>query len=105
MTSLALLPMGHLFDTVTAVMKERDANDNKRYDAVQYWLKQHEKHSERLSLREIGTQALAAVGAGSNTVAAGIQGFVYHMMRHPDMWAQAQAEVEEAMAKGLCGGE
>jgi len=105
MTSLALLPMGHLFDTVTAVMKERDANDNKRYDSVQYWLKQHEKHSERLSLREIGTQALAAVGAGSNTVAAGIQGFVYHMMRHPDMWAQAQAEVEEAMAKGLCGGE
>jgi len=80
-----------------------NTNDNKRYDAVQYSFNQHEKHLERLGLREIGIQALAGVGTGSDTAVTVIQIFMYHMMRHSDMWARAQAEVEEAMAKGLRG--
>jgi len=104
MTWLSILPMGHLFDTVTSVLADREKNENARYDAVQYWFKQHEKHPDKFTKREIGTQALAAVGAGSDTVAAGIQSFVYHMIRHEDAWERAHEEVKEAMNRGLCGG-
>ncbi|RYN20880.1 hypothetical protein AA0112_g10469 [Alternaria arborescens] len=102
MTWLSILPMGHLFDTVKAVLAEREKNENARYDAVQYWFKQHERHPDKFTIREINTQALAAVGAGSDTVAAGIQSFIYHMIRHADAWERAHDEVAEAVKKGLC---
>ncbi|WXC50872.1 hypothetical protein QX201_010574 [Fusarium graminearum] len=60
------------------------------------------QHPDKLTIREINTQALAAVGAGSDTVAAGIQSFIYHMIRHPNAWARAQTEVQDATKKGLC---
>jgi cytochrome P450 len=94
--------MGHLFDTVKDVLAEREKNANTRYDAVQYWLNQHERHPGKLTIREINTQALAAVGAGSDTVAAGMQSFVYHMIRKPDAWAHAYSEVAHAVRKGMC---
>ena len=94
--------MGHLFDTVKTVLAEREKNENARYDAVQYWFKQHERHPDKFTIREINTQALAAVGAGSDTVAAGIQSFIYHMIRHGDAWERAHDEVAEAVKKGLC---
>ncbi|KAI4688330.1 hypothetical protein J4E81_007926, partial [Alternaria sp. BMP 2799] len=103
MTWLSILPMGHLFDTVTFVLADREKNENVRYDAVQYWFKQHEKHPDKFTIREIGTQALAAVGAGSDTVAAGIQSFIYHMIRHENAWERAHGEVVKAVEKGLCG--
>jgi cytochrome P450 len=102
MTWLAILPMGHLFDTVKSVLADREKNVNVRYDAVQYWFKQHERHPDKFTIREINTQALAAVGAGSDTVAAGIQSFVYHMIRHAGAWERAHDEVVEAAKKGLC---
>lgn len=102
MTWLSIMPMGHLFDTTKAVLIDREGNMNSRFDAVQYWFKQHAQHPEKLTMREIGTQALAAVGAGSDTVAAGIQSFIYHMIRHPNAWARAHDEVKKAMNTGLC---
>ncbi|CAO2654611.1 Nn.00g113440.m01.CDS01 [Neocucurbitaria sp. VM-36] len=101
-TWLSIMPMGHLFDTTKAVMADREKNANARYDAVQYWFKQHEKHPDKLTVRDIGTQALAAVGAGSDTVSAGIQAFVYYMIRHPDAWERAHAEVRDATKNGIC---
>jgi hypothetical protein len=65
-------------------------------------LQQNEKYFEKLTIRDIGTQTLAAVGAGSDTVAAGIQAFIYHMIRHPDAWDQAHDEIKAAMQDGLC---
>lgn len=103
-TWLSIMPMGHLFDTTKAVLAERKNNMNARFDAVQYWFKQHEQHPEKLTVREIGTQALAAVGAGSDTVAAGIQSFVYHMIRHPDAWDRAREEIADAARNGSCRG-
>ncbi|KAI4914601.1 hypothetical protein J4E90_004632 [Alternaria incomplexa] len=103
MTWLSILPMGHLFDTVTSVLADREKNENARYDAVQFWFKQHEKYPEKFTKREIGTQALAAVGAGSDTVAAGMQAFVYYMMRHENAWERAHKEVAKAVKNGLCG--
>lgn len=102
MTWLSIMPMGHLFNTTRSVLQEREQNMNARFDAVQYWFKQNEKFPEKLSIRDIGTQALAAVGAGSDTVAAGIKGFIYHMIRHPDAWNRAHEEIKAAMQGGLC---
>jgi cytochrome P450 len=39
--------------------------------------------------------------AGSDTVAAGIQSFVYHIIRHSSAWVQAYAENETAMKESL----
>lgn len=99
MTWLSIMPMGHLFDTTKALVTDREKNMNTRFDAVQYWFKQHEQHPIKLTMREIGTQA---VGAGSDTVAAGIQSFIYHMIRHPNACEHAHADVEDAVKKGLC---
>lgn len=101
-TWLSILPMGHLFNTTRSVLQEREQNMNVRFDAVQYWFKQNERFPEKLTIRDIGTQALAAVGAGSDTVAAGIQAFIYHMIRHPDAWDWAHDEIKAAMQEGLC---
>ncbi|KAF2443446.1 cytochrome P450 [Karstenula rhodostoma CBS 690.94] len=101
-TWLSIMPMGHLFDTTKAVLADREKNFNTRHDAIQYWFKQHEQHPDKLTMRKINTQALAAVGAGSDTVAAGIQSFIYHMIRHPDAWRRAHAEVVEAASNGFC---
>ena len=102
MTWLSILPMGHLFNTTRSVLGERKRNMNARFDAVQYWFQQNEKYPEKLTIRDIGTQALAAVGAGSDTVAAGIQAFIYHMIRHPDAWDRAHVEIKAAIREGLC---
>ncbi|KAJ4245776.1 hypothetical protein NW762_013900 [Fusarium torreyae] len=101
-TWLAIMPMGHLFNTTASVLADREKNHDVRFDAVSYWFKQHTQHPDKLTVREINTQALAAVGAGSDTVAGGIQSFIYHMIRHPNAWERAHAEVEEAVGKGLC---
>lgn len=102
MTWLSILPMGHHFDTMKAALAEREKNPDVRFDAIQYWFKQHEKYPDKLSIREINTQALAAVGAGSDTIAASLQSFVYHIIRHPNAWTGAQSEVKAAMERGRC---
>ncbi|CAF3598247.1 hypothetical protein HG531_012106 [Fusarium graminearum] len=101
-TWMGIMPMGHLFNTTAAVLANREKNHDVRYDAVSYWFNQHSQHPDKLTIREINTQALAAVGAGSDTVAAGIQSFIYYMIRHPNAWARAQTEVQDATKKGLC---
>ncbi|KAJ3546856.1 hypothetical protein NM208_g1799 [Fusarium decemcellulare] len=101
-TWLSIMPMGHLFNTTKAVLADREKNPETRFDAISYWFKQHKQHPDKLTIREINTQALAAVGAGSDTVACGIQSFIYHMIHHPNAWERAHAEVEEAVKKGLC---
>lgn len=102
MTWLSVLPMGHFFETTRSALKEREQNMNARFDTVQYWLKQNEKYPKKLTIRDIGTQALAAVGAGSDTVAADIQSFIYHMIRHPDAWDRAHDEIKATIREGLC---
>ncbi|KAH8666925.1 cytochrome P450 [Xylariales sp. PMI_506] len=101
-TWLGLLPMGHLFNTAQAAVKARDNNQDAHFDALAHWYKQHRDHPNDFSLREIGTQALAAIGAGSDTVACALQSFVYHMIRHPSAWQTVRNEIDEARKSGRC---
>lgn len=94
--------MGHLFNTVQKAMKEREGNEDARFDAISHWFRQHEQNPEKLTMREIHTQALAAVGAGSDTVSCALQSLIYHMSRHPTAWKSVCDEIDDAKASGRC---
>lgn len=46
--------------------------------------------------REVQAAASNSVAAGADTVACGLQSFVYHMIRRPELWAQVRKETDEA---------
>lgn len=73
---------GLLIQDKKAVPAEREMELKSQFDVVEYWFKQHAQHPDRLTLRESRTQALTAVGARSDKVAAGIQSSIYQMIRH-----------------------
>jgi hypothetical protein len=79
-TWLAILPMGHLFDTTMKALSEREKDPNARQDLSTHWFRGLEKAKEDKSkifnLRCLQAFATANVGAGSDTVSAGLQSFV-----------------------------
>ncbi|KAK2614000.1 hypothetical protein N8I77_000862 [Diaporthe amygdali] len=108
-TWLGVLPMGHLFDTTMKALKERQKNPDARPDLVSHWFKGLEKakkdKSRLFNQRCLESFATANVGAGSDTVSAGLQSFVYHLLRLPNGWQRVRDEIREAQRQGRCGGE
>lgn len=94
-TWLNILPFGHIIDTAMGAIKEREKNPDVRFDAVQHWFRYLAQHPDRMDHREIQSAASNAVAAGADTVACGLQAFVYHMIRRPDFWERARMEVEQ----------
>lgn len=45
-----------------------------------------------------------AVGAGSETVSAGMQSFIYHMTGHQEAWLKARNDIQGAQKSGRCRG-
>lgn len=107
-TWLGVLPMGHLFDTTMKALKERQKNPDARPDLVSHWFKGLEKakkdKSRLFNQRCLESFATANVGAGSDTVSAGLQSFVYHLLRLPNAWQRVRDEIREAQRQGRCGG-
>ncbi|KAK7931347.1 hypothetical protein PG985_002059 [Apiospora marii] len=105
-TKLGVLPMGHLFDTTMAALAERRRNPDARADLAAHWfrgLDKAEQDGSRLfDLRCLQSFATANVGAGSDTVSAGLQSFVYHLLRHPTGWRRIADEIAEARGQGRC---
>ncbi|PGG96095.1 hypothetical protein GX51_07990 [Blastomyces parvus] len=95
-TWLNITPWGHLIDTAMSAIKERQKNPDARVDAVAHWFRMLHQHPDRMQLHEIHSAAFNAVAAGNETVAAGLQAFVYYMIRHPNAWKRARAEIEAA---------
>ena len=103
-TWLGVLPMGHLYNHAVQAIDKRLANQDARFDLISHWFKSLERDPD-MTVRDIYAKATTDVGAGLDTVAVGLSSLVYHMLRHPDAWRRARAEIEEARkAKGLCGG-
>lgn len=94
-TWLNILPFGHIIDTAMGAIKEREKNPDARFDVVQHWFKYLAQHPDRMNPREIQSAATNAVAAGADTVACGLQAFVYHMIRRPDLWERARREIED----------
>ncbi|ETS81645.1 hypothetical protein PFICI_06647 [Pestalotiopsis fici W106-1] len=103
-TWLAILPMGHLFDTTMTALSERQKDPEARHDLAAHWSKSKEDKSKHFNLRCLQAFATANVGAGSDTVSAGLQSFVYHLLRHSDGWQKIAAEIADARKQGRCGG-
>ncbi|KAK8084910.1 cytochrome p450 [Apiospora hydei] len=105
-TWLGILPMGHLFDTTMGALEERRKNPDARADLAAHWFRGLEKAeqegSKLFNLRCLQSFATANVGAGSDTVSAGLQSFVYHLLRHPTGWKRIADEIAEAQKQGRC---
>lgn len=93
-TWLEVLPFGHIIDTAVGAIKEREKNPDARFDAVAHWFRYLSQNPGRMSPREVQSAASNAVAAGADTVACGLQAFVYHMIRRPDLWQQVRAEID-----------
>lgn len=61
-------------------------------DTVELLLGWLDRHAEERK----PTAASNAVAAGADTVACGLQAFVYHMIRRPDLWSRVREEVDTA---------
>ncbi|KAH7021349.1 cytochrome P450 [Microdochium trichocladiopsis] len=96
MTASGLLPFGHIVDTAMGAVKDREANPDARFDVLSHWFRALAEHPDRMSLFDVHSAATNAVAAGSDTVATGLQSFVYHMIRHPHAWAKAREEIDAA---------
>lgn len=95
-------------------IEEHEQSPDARFDAVAHWFRQvaqsspealqtltriHrylEQHPDRMDAREIQSAASNAVAAGADTVACGLQAFVYHVIRRPDMWERVREEIDNA---------
>ncbi|KAH6659961.1 cytochrome P450 [Truncatella angustata] len=99
-----LMPYGHMYDVTFTAIDQRRKNPDARYDLIAHWLKQHEEHPERLSMRNIEAHSFQAVGAGSDTVSSGLQSFVYHIIRNPEgrHWQKCRDEIRDAQSQGMC---
>lgn len=95
-TWLDILPFGHIIDTAVGAINEREKNPDARFDAVAHWFRYLAQNPERMHAREVQSAATNAVAAGADTVACGLQAFVYQMIRRPDLWDQVRREIDDA---------
>lgn len=102
-TWLGVTPWGHLINTAMAAIRERQANPDARFDALAHWLKMLEDHPDRMQLHEVNSAAFNAIAAGNETVATALQAFVYFMIRHPNAWERARAEIDAASVETVGG--
>ena len=107
MTWLGILPMGHVFNTTMAAVKEREKNldSNSQFVIVDHWLRTLRQQPDRLHVRNVYAQATNNVGAGADTVNAGLQSFFYHLLRNPIILEKARKEVDDAVKNGRCTSE
>ncbi|ETS80355.1 hypothetical protein PFICI_07884 [Pestalotiopsis fici W106-1] len=102
-TWLEIMPTNYLAKTSNAALEARRSNQDARFDFVAHWLKAHEQNPDKLSYRDLQSAVMSNVGAGSDTVSCAIQSAVYHMIRHPDAWQRARAEMDQARSQdGIC---
>lgn len=91
-----LTPSMHVFDTCVAALDTRSKNDEVRKDMLEQWKYQLKKHPERMEEKEIMANAVANLGAGSDTMSSATQAFVYLMIRDRKMLEMLQAELDAA---------
>ncbi|KAI3394730.1 hypothetical protein diail_2259 [Diaporthe ilicicola] len=104
MTWLGILPMGHVFNTTMAAVKEREKNldSDRQFVIVDYWLRTLKQQPDRLQPRNVYAQATNNVGAGADTVNSALQSFFYYLLRNPEVLRKAKIEVDDAVKNGRC---
>lgn len=97
---LGLKPHAHIFDTVVKAIDIRKENPDKRRDMVAVWITNHKKYPERMEEREILAVAGMTTIAGSETMTGALESVFYFMIRHPEVKAKLQKELDAAQAAG-----
>lgn len=95
-TDWNLMPTQHILDTTLRAIEARKKNPDVREDVLSLWLRQHERHPETFSEKELHGCVNMTVGAASDTVSASLQSFFYHLIRHPRHLATAKQEIADA---------
>lgn len=102
-TTLGLLPVGHVVKTAVAALHDRRANpDVARFDMAAHWFRGADKAKQDgyagFTDRHVLAAAVSNLGAGSDTVSCGLQTFVYCCIRQPALWRRLREEVDRAAA-------
>ncbi|KAL9109958.1 MAG: hypothetical protein Q9227_005481 [Pyrenula ochraceoflavens] len=100
-----LLPMGHIYDTTMRAIRQRSKNQEARFDMIEHWKKTIADHPDRMSMKDLQIAAIGAVGAGSDTVAATLQSFIYHLSRSGKCLEKLQSEIDLARKNGMLTGQ
>ncbi|KAF7536479.1 hypothetical protein G7054_g4508 [Neopestalotiopsis clavispora] len=95
-TWLGILPYGHIFDSAIRYTKARENNPDARFDLLSHWFKALKENPDRMSIFDVHSAAMNNIAAGSDTVATGLQSFVYHAIRHPNAWQRCREELKAA---------
>ena len=91
-----MTPSMHVFDTCMAAIRSRSQSTEVRKDMLEQWKEQLAKHPDRMEEKEILTNAVGNLGAGSDTVSSVLQAFVYHMIHDAEMLEMLRKELDEA---------
>ena len=104
-TWLGITPWGHIIDTAMGAVAERQSRpDVERMDALGHWLRMLEVSGGKMAEHEVRSASFNAVAAGNETVATGLQAFVYYMIRCEGAWGRVREEVDRVLkAEGRDG--
>ncbi|KAI1871529.1 uncharacterized protein JN550_004523 [Neoarthrinium moseri] len=92
-TWLGVMPYGHIIETAMNSVKDSQRNVDARFDLMSHWLRALDEHPDRMSVRDVHAAVFNNIAAGADTVACGLQSFVYHMIRHPTAWQRVRDEI------------
>jgi cytochrome P450 len=95
-----MTPSMHVFDTCMAAIESRSRNSETRKDLIEQWKDQLKRHPDCMEEKEILTNAVGNLGAGSDTVSSVLQAFVYYMIHDQEMLEMLHKELDE-VASGV----
>lgn len=91
-----MTPSMHVFDTCVAALEVRSRSSETRKDMLELWKDQLKKHPDRMEEKDILTNAVGNLGAGSDTVSSVLQAFVYYMIHDREMLEMLHKELDGA---------
>lgn len=100
-TWTGILPFGLIYRTAINAVAEREKNLDVRSDIMGHWLTARQEG--KVTSRDVQAQTTLGVVGGTDAMSAGMQSFVYHLIRHPAAWQRCSDEVARARTQGKCG--
>jgi cytochrome P450 len=101
-TAMNILPMGYLNELTLKYLRERMEKTEARFDVVEHWLKEHQQHPDRFTMRDIFSNITFNIPAGSDSPANVMHAIIYYISRHPTAYRRVREEILAAMAEGRC---
>ncbi|KAH7303537.1 cytochrome P450 [Stachybotrys elegans] len=101
-TRTGVNPMIRVHDRTIKAIKERVQNPDASFDMVAHWLRAGQENPDAVHDHDIAAHAIISVIGASDTLAVGLQGFLYHMTKQPLLYQRLREEIDAACAEGRC---